>query len=114
MRIVPLTLMWFATLAVPAWPEDFTGAYAGVNAGYASSTADRVRMPDLLAPMLQVWSRCLQALDKPPKSCGRETCAIGPGPCHADGTVGSIFPGVEATKKGRPEGRPFSYSPVIR
>ncbi|GJD29496.1 hypothetical protein PMNALOAF_0729 [Methylobacterium adhaesivum] len=50
MRIVPLTLMWFATLAVPAWPEDFTGAYAGVNAGYASSTADRVRMPDLLAP----------------------------------------------------------------
>ena len=41
MRIVPLTLICFATLSAPAWPETFTGAYAGMNAGYAFSGRDR-------------------------------------------------------------------------
>lgn len=51
MRIVPLSLIWLAALAVPAWPEDFTGAYAGVNAGYAFSGRDRTDAgPGLLAP----------------------------------------------------------------
>ncbi|MCJ2080789.1 hypothetical protein [Methylobacterium sp. J-090] len=41
MRIAPLSLLWLATFVVPAFPEDFTGAYAGVNAGYAFSGKDR-------------------------------------------------------------------------
>jgi hypothetical protein len=43
MRIVTLSLIWLATFVVPAFPEDFTGVYAGVNAGYAVSDRDRAR-----------------------------------------------------------------------
>ena len=51
MRIVSLSLIWLATLAVPAWPENFTGAYAGVSAGYAFSGGDRTNVgPGLSAP----------------------------------------------------------------
>ncbi|KQP09889.1 MAG: hypothetical protein Q7T93_15765 [Methylobacterium sp.] len=41
MRLASLSLIWLATFVGPAFPEDFTGVYAGVNAGYGFSGKDQ-------------------------------------------------------------------------